>query len=95
MKSCCSNLHQRCTLVRSCFAGRGGEYGGRNSLRLHNKEELYGKHKQLRPEALGRGDRILHTEFNDNWDKIDTALKAMPTAWRRCKRRWPAAETVK
>ena len=21
-------------------------------------------------------DRILHTEFNDNWDKIDTALKA-------------------
>ena len=28
-------------------------------------------------------DRILHTEFNDNWDKID------------CKRRWPAAETVK
>ena len=20
-------------------------------------------------------DRILHTEFNDNWDKIDTALK--------------------
>lgn len=21
------------------------------------------------------GDRILHTEFNDNWDKIDTALK--------------------
>ena len=23
-------------------------------------------------------DRILHTEFNDNWDKIDTALKAMP-----------------
>ena len=22
------------------------------------------------------GDRILHTEFNDNWDKIDTALKA-------------------
>ena len=22
------------------------------------------------------GDRILHTEFNDNWDKIDTALKS-------------------
>lgn len=21
------------------------------------------------------GDRILHTEFNDNWEKIDTALK--------------------
>ncbi|MFR6693446.1 MAG: hypothetical protein ACLUS6_05335 [Dysosmobacter sp.] len=21
------------------------------------------------------GDRILHTEFNDNWDKIDTAIK--------------------
>jgi len=21
-------------------------------------------------------DRILHTEFNDNWDKIDTALKS-------------------
>ena len=21
-------------------------------------------------------DRILHTEFNDNWDKIDTALQA-------------------
>ena len=21
------------------------------------------------------GDHILHTEFNDNWDKIDTALK--------------------
>ena len=20
-------------------------------------------------------DRILHTEFNDNWDKIDTAIK--------------------
>ena len=20
------------------------------------------------------GDRILHTEFNDNWDKIDAAL---------------------
>ena len=22
------------------------------------------------------GDRILHSEFNDNWDKIDTALAA-------------------
>ena len=22
------------------------------------------------------GDRILHTEFNDNWDKIDAALKS-------------------
>ena len=22
------------------------------------------------------GDRILHTEFNDNWDKIDTAMKS-------------------
>ena len=26
------------------------------------------------------GDRILHTEFNDNWDKIDTALKASADA---------------
>ena len=25
-------------------------------------------------------DRILHTEFNDNWDKIDTALKASADA---------------
>ena len=26
------------------------------------------------------GDRILHTEFNDNWDKIDTALKSSAEA---------------
>ena len=25
-------------------------------------------------------DRILHTEFNDNWDKIDTALKSSAEA---------------
>ena len=37
------------------------------------------------------GDRILHTEFNDNWDKIDTALKdsadgvaALQTALASC-----------
>ena len=36
-------------------------------------------------------DRILHTEFNDNWDKIDTALKgtadkaaALQTALASC-----------
>ena len=36
-------------------------------------------------------DRILHTEFNDNWDKIDTALKAsadgvaaLQTALEKC-----------
>ena len=49
-------------------------------------------------------DRILHTEFNDNWDKIDTALKgnadgvaALQTAlaWRRCKRRWRGRETAR
>ena len=31
-------------------------------------------------------DRILHTEFNDNWDKIDTALRPAPTEPRR---HWP------
>ncbi|WP_337416227.1 hypothetical protein [Dysosmobacter sp.] len=37
------------------------------------------------------GDRILHTEFNDNWEKIDTALKgnadgvaALQTALASC-----------
>ena len=37
------------------------------------------------------GDRILHTEFNDNWDKIDTAIKgnadgvaALQTALASC-----------
>ena len=27
------------------------------------------------PSRWDGEDRILHTEFNDNWDKIDTAIK--------------------
>ena len=30
--------------------------------------------KKLGLKKWEGGDRILHTEFNDNWDKIDTAL---------------------
>ncbi len=41
-------------------------------------------------------DRILVEEFNDNWDKIDTALKGnADKAWRRCKRRWRGRETAR
>ena len=32
--------------------------------------------KNLGLKKWDGGDRILHSEFNDNWDKIDTALKS-------------------
>lgn len=87
-ESCCCNCGNSCDLVSRATEANMADAIRYGCITRRNRMENTSNYglKRWDPE-----DRILHTEFNDNWDKIDTALKgnadkaaALQTALASC-----------
>ena len=87
-ESCCCNCGNSCDLVSRATEANMADAIRYGCITRRNRMENTSNYGLKRWDPK---DRILHTEFNDNWDKIDTALKgnadkaaALQTALASC-----------